>query len=151
MLLCNLAILALTVCILMHKEKKEWLTVKVHKSRYKSQATTKVYKALGEIETQAKYALQIGYLFKSKATSVTEHQKVIQLLGRKPASSSSSSSRKRFPRLIMANIHTFTSYHKLWLSSLTDHSCCKEPSLMCVGEGDISATYEGDSTKVKHL
>lgn len=111
-----------------------------------TQAAIKVYKAFGETETQTKYALQIGYLSKSKATSVTEHQKVVQLLSRKLASS-----RKMFPRLIMANIHTFTSYHKLWLSSLTDHSCCREHSLMCVGEGDISATNEGDSTKVKHL
>lgn len=77
---------------------------------------------------------------------MTVHQKVVQLLSRKLASS-----RKMFPRLIMANIHTFTSYHKLWLSSLTDHSCCREHSLMCVGEGDISAMNEGDSTKVKHL
>lgn len=113
-----------------------------------SQATPKVYKAFGETETQTKYALQAGYLSKSKATSVTEHQKVIQLLGRKLASSSS---RRKLPRLIMANIHTFTSYHKPWFSSLTDHSCWREHSLMCVGEGDISAMSEGDSTKVKHL
>lgn len=77
---------------------------------------------------------------------MTECQKVIQLLGRKLASSS----RRKFPRLIMANIHTFTSHHKPWFSSLTDHSCWREHSLMCVGEGDISAMNGGDSTKVKH-
>lgn len=58
-------------------------------------------------------------------------------------------SRNKFAGLILANIHTFTSYCELQYSSLTNHSCCRVNSPMCVGEGDVSALYEGDSTTVK--
>lgn len=59
-------------------------------------------------------------------------------------------SRNKFAGLILANIHTFTSYCELQYSSLTNHSCCRVNSPMCVGEGDVSAYMKVTAPKLSH-